>query len=331
MAREARTTEDRGQPRSSAVGAARDDERSLAGDDAIDVSIILPAYNEEAALGDDLDEIQGAMAPSRYRYEIIVVDDGSRDRTAEIARARPWVRLIQHPFNRGNGAARTTGVRAARGQVIVFTDADRTYPNHRMPEMLAMMDAGADMVIGARTVEAGTLRWLRAPAKWFLRRLAEYMTGSRIPDLNSGLRAQRRDATLRFLPILPTTHSWVSTITIAFLSNGFTVEFLPIDYFPRVGRSTFHPLRDSYNYLSLIVRTVMYFNPLKIFLPLALALLVAGTAKYLLVDILDTYRSFGVSWFLPPMRSTTLALLITGLQTAVVGLLADLIVRRTQL
>lgn len=300
-------------------------------EDDLDVSIILPAYDEEAALGDDLDDVQAAMSATHYRYEIIVVDDGSRDRTAEIARARPWVRLIQHPFNRGNGAARTTGIRAARGRVVIFTDADRTYPNARMPELMALMDAGSDMVIGARRVEAGTLRMLRTPAKWFIRRLAEFMTGSQIPDLNSGLRAQRRDATLRFLPILPTTHSWVSTITIAFLSNGFIVRYLPIDYYPRVGRSTFHPLRDSYNYLSLIVRTVMYFNPLKIFLPLALALLIGGTAKYLLIDILDTFQTYGWSMTLPPMRLTTLALLITGLQTAVVGLLADLIVRRTQL
>ena len=299
--------------------------------DSLDVSIILPAYNEEEAIGPDLDDVRAAMAQTDYRYEIIVLDDGSTDRTAEIARSRPWVRLIQHPFNRGNGAARTTGVRAARGEIVVFTDADRTYPNDRMPELVAMIDAGADMVIGARMVESGTMRWLRTPAKLLLRKLAEYMTGSSIPDLNSGLRAQRRAPTLRFLPILPTTHSWVSTITIAFLGNGYVVEFLPIDYYPRVGRSTFHPLRDSYNYLSLIVRTVMYFNPLKIFLPLAILLLVGGAAKYVFVDILDTVQRYGWAWALPPMRSTTLAMLITGLQVAVVGLLADLIVRRTQL
>jgi polyisoprenyl-phosphate glycosyltransferase len=299
-----------------------------AGTDELDVSVILPAFDEEEALGDDLDDVRAAMEGTSYRYEIIVVDDGSTDRTAEIARARPWVRLLQHPFNRGNGAARTTGVRAARGRVIIFTDADRTYPNDRMPEMMAMMDAGADMVIGARRKEAGTLRFLRTPAKEFIRRLAEFMTGARIPDLNSGLRAQRRDATVRFLSILPTTHSWVSTITLAFLSNGLTVQYLPIAYFPRVGRSTFHPLRDSYNYLTLIVRTVMYFNPLKIFLPLALALVLGGTAKYLLFDIL--WR-FGPVWPVPAMPGTTLALLNTGLQVAVVGLLADLVVRRTRL
>lgn len=294
----------------------------------LDVSIILPAYNEELALGDDLDDVQRAMSATAYRYEILVVDDGSRDRTPEIALARPWVRLIQHPYNRGNGAARTTGVRAARGRVVMFTDADRTYPNDRMPELLAMMDAGADMVIGARRVEAGTMRLLRTPAKELLRRMAEFLTGSRIPDLNSGLRAQRRDITLRFLPILPTTHSWVSTITIAMLSSGYLVRWLPIDYFPRVGRSTFHPVRDTYNYLSLIVRSVMYFNPLKVFLPLAMFFLVLGSAKYLLFDIL--YR-FGLVWPLPAMPTLTLALLFTGLQALMLGLLADLIVRRTQL
>jgi polyisoprenyl-phosphate glycosyltransferase len=297
-------------------------------DDELDASIILPAYDEELALGDDLDDVRRAMETTAYRYEIMVVDDGSRDHTAEIARARPWVRLVQHAYNRGNGAARTTGVRGARGRVIVFTDADRTYPNDRIPELLAMMDAGADMVIGARNVEAGTLRYLRTPAKTFLRKLAEFLTGSKIPDLNSGLRAQRRDLTVRFLPILPTTHSWVSTITIAFLANGYLVKWLPIDYYPRVGRSTFHPLRDTYNYLSLIVRAVMYFNPLKVFLPLALAFLVLGTVKYLLFDIL--FR-FGLVWPLPAMPTFTLALLFTGLQILMIGLLADLIVRRTQL
>ncbi len=296
---------------------------------ALDLSIILPAYDEEAALGDDLDDIRRAMEGQPWRYEVIVVDDGSRDRTPQIAAERPWVRLLQHSFNRGNGAARTTGVQAARGRVILFTDADRTYPNDRMPEMMAMMDAGADMVIGARRVEAGTLRWLRTPAKLFIRKLAEFMTGSRIPDLNSGLRAQDRQKTLRFLSILPTTHSWVSTITIAFLSAGYAVRYLPIDYYPRVGRSTFHPIRDSYNYLSLIVRTVMYFNPLKVFLPLSLGLLGAGLLKYLALDVYGLHGQ--LVWPVPPMRSMTLVLLFFGLQFLVVGLLADLIVKRTRL
>lgn len=295
------------------------------------VTMIVPAFNEEAAIGDELDDLEAALNASGMTWEIIVIDDGSTDRTAEIAAARPFARTIAHAHNRGNGAARTTGVRAARGRMVAFTDADRTYPVNRLPEMLQMMEDGADMVIGARRVEAGTMRLLRTPAKAFIRKLAEYMTGSRIPDLNSGLRIQRRDETLRFLPILPTSHSWVSTITIAFLSADFVVKWLPIDYYPRVGRSTFHPLRDSYNYLSLVVRTVMYFNPLKIFLPLSLLLTVGGTLKYIGYDIIWRVVLGAETFYMPPMPSTTLALIVSGLQVAVIGLLADLIVRRTAL
>ena len=293
------------------------------------VTMIVPAYNEEEALGDELDDLKKALDSSGLTWELLVIDDGSKDRTAEIAKSRPFARLIEHSHNRGVGAARSTGVRAARGGIIAFTDADRTYPVDRLPEMLAMIAAGADMVIGARKVEAGTLKLLRTPAKAFIRRLAEYMTGSRIPDLNSGLRVQRRDETRRFLPILPTSHSWVSTITIAFLSADLMVKWLPIDYYPRVGSSTFHPLRDTYNYLMLVVRTVMYFNPLKIFLPLSLVLIVGGTLKYIGYDILWRVVLGAETFYMPPMPSTTLALIVSGLQVAVIGLLADLIVRRT--
>lgn len=300
--------------------------------DRIDVSIILPAFNEELAIGDDLDDVRAVMEQTDYRYEIMVVDDGSRDGTADLVRARPWVRLIQHAYNRGNGAARTTGVRAARGRIVVFSDADRTYPNDRIPELVALIDEdGADMAIGARRVEAGTLRLLRMPAKLLMRRLAEFLTNTRIPDLNSGLRAQRRDLTMRFLPLLPTSHSWVSTITIAFLSAGYVVRWLPIDYYPRVGRSTFHPIRDTYNYATLVVRSVMYFNPLKVFLPLAFALTGAGIAKYVLYDILFRFGGALSSGYMPSMPASTLALISSGLQVAVIGLLADLIVRRTRL
>jgi len=297
----------------------------------LDVTVIVPAFNEERAIGDELDDLRAALEATQRSWEILVVDDGSSDRTAEIAASKTWARVISHPFNRGVGAARTTGVRAARGRVIAFTDADRTYPVAMLPELLAEMERGADMVIGARKVEAGTMRFLRAPAKAFIRRLAEYMTGSPIPDLNSGLRVQRTDVTRRFLPILPTSHSWVSTITIAFLSSGYSVRWLPIDYFPRVGRSTFHPLRDSYNYLMLVVRSVMYFNPLKVFLPLSMALFAAGVAKYLGYDLAWRVLRGAESFYVPPLPGSTLALIVTGLQVAVIGLLADLIVRRTAL
>ena len=282
------------------------------------ISVVIPAYNEELAIGGDLKAIQDAMDSAGLEYEIIVVDDGSTDRTTEIVREFLNVRLLSHPNNRGTGAARTTGLRAAKGDIILMTDADGTYPNQDMPRMLRALE-GYDMVIGARKKEAGTVKWLRAPAKHFIRLFASYLTATRIPDLNSGFRAFRKEPAMRFLRILPSTHSWVSTITIAFLTSGYTVNYIPIDYYPRKGRSSFHPLRDTYNYLSLVVRAIVYFNPLRVFLPASLFLLAVGGAK-VIYDII-TYN-----WHFAP---STVTLILTGIQVGALGVLADLIVRRS--
>jgi glycosyltransferase involved in cell wall biosynthesis len=284
------------------------------------VSVVIPVYNEEEAIGDDLDLIKTTMDAAGLAYEIIVVNDGSTDRSVEIISSRPYVKLVHHERNRGNGAARTTGMKAAKGDIIIMTDGDGTYPNQDMPKLLEYMEQ-YDMVIGARVKEMGTVKWLRTPAKWFIRKLASYLTETEIPDLNSGLRAFRKDLAFKYLHILPNTHSWVSTITIAFLSDGYSVKFVPIDYYKRKGKSKFHPLKDTYNYLALVVRSVMYFNPLKVFLPVTLALALAGVLK-LVRDILH-YRSFYVP-------GVTLMLILMAIQVAVIGLLADLIVRRAR-
>jgi glycosyltransferase involved in cell wall biosynthesis len=291
------------------------------GDNAGLVSIIIPVYNEEAAIGDDLDTIIETMDASSTPYEIIVVDDGSTDRSADIARKRKGVKLIQHTYNRGVGAARTTGVRAAKGEVIVMTDGDGTYPNHEIPRLLGYIGE-YDMVIGARRRETGSLKPLRSLVKLFVRLLASYLTGVRIPDLNSGFRAFKKEIAEEFLNILPATHSWVGTITIAFLSEGHSVKFIPIDYYKRKGRkSSIHPISDTYNYISLVVRTIMYFNPLKVFLPVTLVLVSIATIK-LIRDII-VYRSL----YIPGI---TLMLVLTAIQIGAIGLLADLIVKRSR-
>ena len=285
------------------------------------ISIIIPMYNEEEAIGGDLDTIIQTMSSSDVPWELIVVDDGSTDASAEIVRRREGVRLIQHAHNRGTGAARTTGLQHARGDVIVMTDGDGTYPNQDIPRLLAHMGE-CDLVIGARRAETGSLRWLRSPTKLFIRLLASYMTGVKIPDLNSGLRAFKKGVAERFLDILPTTHSWVGTQTVAFLSEGYAVKFIPIDYYQRKGsKSSFHPIADTYNYISLVVRTIMYFNPLKVFLPVALALIVVGAVK--LVRDIVYYRGFYVP-------GVTLMLILTAIQVGAIGLLADLIVKRAR-
>lgn len=234
------------------------------------ISIVIPVYNEATTVGQDLDAIFDAMDAAGCDYEVLVVNDGSTDGTAAVLAQFPRVRFVAHHENRGVGAARTAGMLLAQGAIVVTTDGDGTYPNREMPRLLARM-VDQDMVVGARVNEAGSWPWLRAPAKAAFRLLAGYMCGRRIPDLNSGLRCFRKDLALPFLPLLPSGHSWESTITMAFLTAGRRVAFEPVEYSPRRGgRSTFRPVRDS---LSLLVRTVTYFRPARFYVPVALALL----------------------------------------------------------
>ena len=157
--------------------------------------------------------------------------------------------------------------------MVVWTDADLTYPNERIPELVAQLDDTWDQVVGARRTEAGTYRFFRVPAKWAIRKLASFLTDTDIPDLNSGLRAFKRSVAEPYLRLLPSGFSCVTTITLAFLSNGHPVKYVPIDYFKRAGRSKFHPFKDAYSYLLQVLRMVMYFNPLRVLMPVALTLL----------------------------------------------------------
>lgn len=277
------------------------------------VSVVIPAFNEEASLEEVLASVRSTMEKLGVEYELIVVDDGSTDRTGEIAGAA-GARVIRHPVNRGTGAARTAGVRQAFGGWVVMLDGDGTYPSESIPALLQDLNEH-DMVVGARRYERGTLPLFRRPTKYFIRRLASYLVGMEIPDLNSGMRAFKREAAMPFFSILPTTHSWVSTITLAFLANGLSVGFVPIDYFHRKGRSSFRPIRDTYNYLLLVIRTVMYFNPLKVLLPVSLA--VVGLA------VLTTLLHIVERGRILPMD---IILFILGINVGALGLLADLIV-----
>lgn len=218
----------------------------------------------------------------------------------------------------GGGAARSTGIRHASGEVVVVSDGDGTYPLQDIPRLVEELE-DCEMVVGARKKEAGTLKALRIPAKFVIRKLAEFISGARIPDLNSGMRAFRRETALPYLRMLPNGHSWVSTITLAFLNNGYPVKYVPIDYYPRKGKSTFHPIRDTGSYIMTIFRTVTWFSPLKIFLPLGLILLLTGLGKM----IADIVR---YSWHIAP---STVILLLGGLQILVLGLIADMIAKRS--
>jgi glycosyltransferase involved in cell wall biosynthesis len=284
----------------------------------LDVTVVLPAYNEVGHIGLEVDRITKAMEASPYSFEILAIDDGSSDGTGDAVASRPHVRLIRFKTNRGSGTARRIGTTEARGRYVVWTDADMTYPNERIPEFIDLLEQGqAEQIVGARRTEEGTMKLLRVPAKWTIRRLAEYLTSARIPDLNSGLRAFKRSTAEPYLGLLPAGFSCVTTITLAFLANGHEVDYLDIEYKERAGRSHFHPIKDAYRYLLQVLRMVTFFEPLRVFAPIALALLFVGTAKAA-YDIVTDPVSIAIN---------TLLILVTGLIIFSLGLLADLIVR----
>jgi glycosyltransferase involved in cell wall biosynthesis len=289
------------------------------GIDEVDVSVVLPVYNERGHVREEIDRIQGALAASPYTFEIIVVDDGSDDGSETELPAIEGIRLIRHNRNRGSGSARRTGTTAARGRVVVWTDTDMSYPNDEIPSLVKELD-GHDQVVGARRTEEGTHRLLRMPAKWFIRKLASYLTETDIPDLNSGLRAFRRDVAMQYVHQLPAGFSCVTTLTMSFLANGYSVKYVPIDYRPRAGESKFHWWRDTKRYLLQVVRLSLSYNPLKVFLPIGLTLLAVGLFK------------LGYDWVDKDFRlaANTLLILFASLQAITVGLLADLVVRATK-
>ncbi|HET6751623.1 MAG TPA: glycosyltransferase family 2 protein, partial [Actinomycetes bacterium] len=250
-----------------------------AADDSLDVSVVLPCYNERDHVELEVKRIRAALDDAGMRHEVICIDDGSTDGTREVLQAIPGIRTILLPRNQGSGTARRIGTQQARGRVVVWTDADMTYPNERIPELVRQLDDTYDQVVGARRTEAGTYKLLRVPAKWAIRKLAAYLTSTDIPDLNSGLRAFKRSVAEPYLRLLPPGFSCVTTITLAFLSNGHPVKYVPIDYFKRAGRSKFHPFSDAYNYILQVLRMVMYFNPLRVLMPVGLTLLGATFVK----------------------------------------------------
>jgi|tagenome__1003787_1003787.scaffolds.fasta_scaffold20981695_3 glycosyltransferase involved in cell wall biosynthesis len=287
------------------------------------VSIVLPCFNEEGHVVAEVERITATMDASGYNYELLCVDDSSTDATLarleEIAPRYPRMTIVPFLRNGGSGTVRRIGTQRARGDIVVWTDADMSYPNERIPELVEFLekDPKIDQVVGARTSEQGSHKFARVPAKWTIRKIAEILTGTKIPDLNSGLRAFRREVSLPYLRLLPPGFSCVTTITVAFLSNQHPVYYMPIDYAKRAGKSKFKFFKDAYRYILQVLRMVMYFNPLKVLMPLALTLLGVGVVKGIF-DVVDHPVKIAIN---------TVLIFVTGLIIASMALLADLIVR----
>jgi glycosyltransferase involved in cell wall biosynthesis len=283
------------------------------------LSIVIPVYNEEDALSETISVFEDLLK-TNPNAEVIFIDDGSTDKSADILSrlSVPGIRVITHGKNKGYGASLKTGVKNAKYDSVCITDADGSYPND---DITALYDTfnkeNADMVVGARTgafVDKGVLR---KTTKSLLKKLAEVMSGETILDFNSGFRIFRKELAMRALKYLPDGFSFTTTITLYLLSNNHKITYVPIDYYQRKGKSKIRPIKDSLNFLQLIIRTVMFFNPLKVFLPLSLLFLFLSFAVLLISYLMGRV-----------MDITTIVLFVMGIQLLALGLLADLIDKR---
>lgn len=236
------------------------------------VSVIIPAMNEEKAIG----TVVHALRQLALDMEIIVVNDGSTDQTSKIAREAGAI-VINHPLSLGAGKSVKDGILHASSEYILMIDADCTYPVKSVPMFIAKLEEGFDLVVGARHGKEYRGRMLKYFARWVFRLIAEFSTGKRIPDINSGMRAFRKSQIVDYFPHLCNGFSLPTTMTLSYFFTGRQVTYIPIEYYKRVGTTKVKIIRDSLRTLQYITESVAYFNPLKIFLLLALVIMVVGS------------------------------------------------------
>ena len=281
-------------------------------------SVVIPAYNEEKALGGVLDGLKKIAASNNYETEVIVVDDGSKDKTAEIARSK-GIKVLQHEKTRGYGQALKTGIDASGEEIVVILDSDGSHSVDEMPILLKDIDK-CEMVIGARTKKGVKMPFLRKLTRYILAKLAEYLTEREIPDINSGFRVFKKSMYKKYADLLPAGFSFTLTLTLISISKNEKIKFIPIGYNKGKSRSKIRPVYDTLNFFLLIIRTILYFNPLRVFFPMAVVFIFASLAA--------GFYSIVVMGKL--LDVTVTLLFIFGIQLIFLGLIADLINRRAK-
>jgi glycosyltransferase involved in cell wall biosynthesis len=300
-------------PTSLAVPQAR----SLSRDRAepapfVDVSVVIPAYNEEGAIVGGVAEVNRVMASLGVSYDVIVVNDGSTDRTG-VEAEKTNARVLHNLNNKGYGASLKKGILAGNSSYVIITDADGTYPPGAIPAMLEVA-RGVDMVVADRGAAMKGVPLIRRPAKFVLNTLARYLAKRKINDLYSGLRVFRRSSLLPFMRLLPEGFSFTTTITLAMLCSDLDVAYVPITYGKRIGHSKIRAT-DFFAFIVLVVRVVTLFRPLRVFFPLGLVWFAAGSAK-LAYDI-----------YLWNLSESAVLAFVFGVMAWSMGLLADMISR----
>jgi polyisoprenyl-phosphate glycosyltransferase len=279
----------------------------------MDLSVVIPVYNEENAARETILEIINELEKLNIQYEIIIVDDNSTDSSIDSIKDLN-IKIIRHKLNRGGGAARITGMRYAEGDIILQTDADGTYPCDKIGKFWQEMK-NHDMIIGARKQEkAKGFRPLRILIKWIINKFASYLSNTKIIDLNTGFRAYRKDVAMKYVYLFPNTHSIMSTMTLAFIMDKYRVKFIEIGYRERIGKSSFHPIRDTYNYLLATIRAITNFSPFRITSKISLILFIASIGS-LIRDLI-----------LKNLADTSILLILVTLIVFIFGILFDQIV-----
>lgn len=245
---------------------------------AVEISVIIPAYNEEEGIAGVLEGLKRALDGSGMDYELIVVDDASTDTTAAIAK-ECGARIIRNPANMGYGASIIRGIKAAKYETLAITDADGTYPVGELPGFIEYLNRGFDMVIGERTGANYRESVLKRPARRAFRYLSEFVAGKRIPDINSGLRVFRKSTVMPFINQMSWGFSFTTSITLIYTLNGKCIKYIPIDYYPRKGKSKVNYIRDTLRTAQILTETIIAYNPLKLFILISsmLGVLTMGT------------------------------------------------------
>ncbi len=252
------------------------------------ISIVIPAYNEEGAVTETVKSITDVLRENGYdEHEIVLVDDGSTDRTAELAE-QAGARVIVNLTNSGYGRSIKRGIEAATHDTIVITDADGTYPCEEIPKLLKEYEKGYDMVIGLRTGKHYHESWLKYPLRVALRKLVEFTVGRRIPDPNSGLRVFSREAVKEYFGHLCDTFSFTTCQVMAYMLTGRFVKYVPIVYNSRVGKTKVRLFADSLRTLQYIIQCILFYNPIKLFLILCMASVGVGVVCLLLIPVIGT-------------------------------------------
>jgi len=279
-----------------------------------EITLIIPAYNEEDSIK-DITERSYNIIKNIKNFEILIIDDGSNDKTFSNIPKLQGVKVIRHTENLGYGQAIITGINESSYEYICIIDADGSY---QPEDIIKLMNEykECDMIVGVRRLSLINDNLLRKIFRWFLKKLVRYLIGMNVPDLNSGLRIFKKEIAKRFFNYLPKGFSFTTTLTILHYTNNYKIKYIDIDYKKRMGKSKIKPLNDIYNFLILVIRTVMYSEPLKIFLPMAIFCLSIG----LIIIILEAILIFNIT-------DTAMLFVLSGFQIAALGLLGDLIVR----